>query len=352
MAMANQEHLDILKQGVEAWNQWREEHPEIRPDLSYADLSGATLGGVNLSGTSLRGADLNKANLSYADLVGARCRETKLRGADLSRADLRRVDLSRADLSRADLRAVCLDGADLSDANLSEVDFTDANLSRAVLTNANFSNAFLRNTVFVRVDLTSVQGLESVIHYGPSVVDVKTVVLPQGDIRKHFLRGTGFPESFIDYLSALLATSIQYFSLFISYSRRDEDFAKRLYADLQNKGVRCWFAPEDMKIGDNIHARIDESIHLYDKLLLVLSKHALASSWVEREVAAALEKEQQQGKPVLFPIRLDETVMQASQAWAADIRRRKHISDFTRWKHHHDYQQAFERLLRDLKAEM
>jgi hypothetical protein len=47
---------------------------------------------------------------------------------------------------------------------------------------------------------------------------------------------------------------------------------------------------EAMKIGDNIHTRIDESIRLYDKLLLVLSEHALASSWVEREVATALEK--------------------------------------------------------------
>jgi hypothetical protein len=64
---------------------------------------------------------------------------------------------------------------------------------------------------------------------------------------------------------------------------------------------------------------------------------------------AAFEKEQQ-GKPILFPIRLDESVMQTSQAWAADIRRRKHIGDFTRWKQHDDYQQALERLLRDLKA--
>src|SRR5579859_6308513 len=106
-----------------------------------------------------------------------------------------------------------------------------------------------------------------------------------------------------------------------------------------------------MKIGDSIHARIDESIRLYDKLLLVLSEHALTSTWVEREVTAAFEKEQQQGQRVLFPIRLDDAVMQTKEAWAADIRRRKHIGDFTRWKQHDDYHQALERLLRDLKAE-
>jgi hypothetical protein len=32
--MANQEHLSKLEEGVEAWNRWRKEHPDIRPDLS------------------------------------------------------------------------------------------------------------------------------------------------------------------------------------------------------------------------------------------------------------------------------------------------------------------------------
>jgi hypothetical protein len=43
--------------------------------------------------------------------------------------------------------------------------------------------------------------------------------------------------------------------------------------------------------------------------------------------------------------------MQTDEAWAADIRRTRHIGDFTRWKEQDAYQQAFQRLLRDLKAE-
>jgi hypothetical protein len=58
------------------------------------------------------------------------------------------------------------------------------------------------------------------------------------------------PDSLIEYLPSLLDGPIQYDSLFISYASRDQAFAERLYADLQNKGVRCWYAPEDMKIGD------------------------------------------------------------------------------------------------------
>jgi hypothetical protein len=143
--------------------------------------------------------------------------------------------------------------------------------------------------------------------------------------------------------------SIHYYSCFISYSSQDDILARRLHADLQDHGVRCWFACEDMKIGDKIRARIDEAIHLQDKLLLLLSKHSIASAWVEDEVEAAIEKEYQQNREVLFPVRLDESVMQTTQAWAAKLRRTRHIGDFTNWKDLQAYQNAFDRLLRDLK---
>jgi hypothetical protein len=148
-----------------------------------------------------------------------------------------------------------------------------------------------------------------------------------------------------------MGQSVQYHSCFISYSSQDETFAQLLHTDLQQKGVRCWFAPQDMKIGDKIRPTIDRSIQLHDKLLLILSKHSISSDWVEKEVETAFEKEHRYKQLVLFPIRLDNAVMETDQAWAADIRRTRHIGDFSRWKVHDAYQQAFERLLRDLKAE-
>src|SRR5262249_4848568 len=125
----------------------------------------------------------------------------------------------------------------------------------------------------------------------------------------------------------------------------------RLYADLQAKDVRCWFAPEDLKIGDKFRARIDESIRIHDKLLLVLSENSIQSPWVEKEVETAFEREHRENRIVLFPIRLDDAVMKTNQAWAADIRRTRHIGDFTKWKEHGEYAKAFNRLLRDLKAQ-
>jgi hypothetical protein len=140
-------------------------------------------------------------------------------------------------------------------------------------------------------------------------------------------------------------------SCFISYSSKDQEFADRLYADLQANGVECWFAPEDLKIGDPFRQHIDDAIRRYDKLLVVLSETSVASTWVESEVEAALERERAaKGETVLFPIRLDEAVMKTSQAWAADIRRKRHMGDFSLWQDHTSYQKAFQRLLRDLQG--
>ena len=300
--MADLEHLELLKQGVTTWNLWRKE----QPDLSDADLSADDLSYVNLSATNLRGANLYTARLT---------------GANLRRANLCEAALNRTDLSGADLN-----GADLSQARVG-------------------------GTHFANLDLRQVKGLDTITHLAPSHISIATIYRSQGDIPEAFLRGAGISDSYIAYIHSLLVQPIDYYTCFISYASKDEAFAKRLYADLQSKGVRCWFAPEDMKIGDKIRQRIDESIRVYDKLLLVLSEHSVQSQWVEQEVETALAKEREGQPHILFPIRLDETVMQRADGWPALIRNTRHIGDFTRWEYHKDYQQAFERLLRDLKAE-
>jgi hypothetical protein len=227
-----------------------------------------------------------------------------------------------------------LRGADLREANLREADLSGADLFRTILT---------------KIDLSTAKGLTSIHHVGPSSIELFSVQLPQDGSALHFLRGVGVPDEWIDFWRTTMMHPIQYHSCFISYSSKDDLLAHRLHADLQASGVRCWFAPEDMKIGDKIRQRIDEAIHLQDKLLLLLSEHAVESEWVGQEVEAAIEKEQKQKREVLFPIRLDETVMNTSQAWAATLRRTRHIGGFSKWDSAQEYQVAFGRLLRDLK---
>jgi hypothetical protein len=311
--MANPEHLEILKKGVKVWNEWREEHDEILPDLSNADLSYAKFLNANFHHAVLSNANLSNADLSYADL----------RHADLRYADLRYVYLSYADLSRANLI-----GAD-------------------------FTNCELGGTILGDTDLSEIKGLESVRHISPSTISIDTIYKSRGEIPEVFLRGCGVPEDFITYMHSLTAAGkpIQFYSCFISYSSKNQLFADRLYADLQNKGVRCWLASEDLKIGERIRIGIDESIRYHDKLLLVLSKYSVASSWVEQEVETALARESKEKRTILFPIRLDETVMKIETGWPALIRNTRNIGDFRKWKNPEAYQKAFERLLRDLKAE-
>jgi uncharacterized protein YjbI with pentapeptide repeats len=177
--MANDEHVALLKQGVDAWNAWREANPDILPDLiganlskaglsganlSKADLGFANLSGAKLSGAKLSGAWLKEADLSKADLSGAILYEAylplanlsgaKLIGAKLSEADLSYAKLRRAKLGRAQLRQAKLIGADLSEADLNRAGLSKADLSAADLTEANLIEADLRAVTMLNTDLT------------------------------------------------------------------------------------------------------------------------------------------------------------------------------------------------------
>ncbi len=359
--MAIQEQVELLRQGADVWNNWRAQHKEVYIDLSGADLSGADLNGADLNEVDLRSADLRGANLSRtthrsADLRGAHLsaanfnranfRYAVLNGATLSRANFRHADLSEATLSRADFR-----DADLSRATLSIADLSYADLSGATLSFATFSGAIIGWTHFANLDLRTVKGLETIRHYGPSNISTSTLERSQGDIPEAFLRGAGLSDTFIEYVRSLFARPIEYYTCFLSYSSKDQDIAERLYADLQSKGVRCWMAPHDLRPGDYHHSRIDEAIRVHEKVLLLLSEHAVNSSWVKHEVQIALAREIAQDRTILFPLRLDEEVTHTSKDWAAQLRESRHIGNFTGWKDHDAYQTAFQRLLQDLKTE-
>lgn len=180
------------------------------------------------------------------------------------------------------------------------------------MSRVNLSNAQVGLTIFGNLDLSTTKGLETIQHLYPSTIGIDTIYNSQGKISNIFLRKAGVQESFSENMAALTNQPIEYYTCFISYSSKNAQFTERLYADLRSKGVRCWFASEDMKIGNEIRTRIDESIRIYDKLLLVLSEHALSSLWVAYEIEAALAKERRDKRTVLFPIRLDNIVTKST----------------------------------------
>lgn len=379
--MANPEHLEILLQGWKVWNTWRAKQSELTvidlrgaqlkdANLNQADLNRSQLSGADLSNADLGGSNLCGADLSRADLTFARFYSANLTGADLSFADLsysyiyfanlsdvklfyaqfRGSQLRGSQLRRAQLRNARFDGATLTRANLVMANLSGTDFSGTYLDGADFTDAELGYGSFGNTDLSQVKGLETVKHGGPSTIGIDTIYKSRGQIPEIFLRGCGVPEDFITYMRSLVAHPIQFYSCFISYSSKDQDFADRLYADLQNKGVRCWFAPEDLKIGDRFRDRIDESIRLHDKLLVILSENSASSQWVGDEVEAAFERERRENRTVLFPLQIDNAITESITGWAAAIRRTRHIGDFREWKNNDPYQKSFDRLLRDLKA--
>ncbi|MCE7924167.1 MAG: pentapeptide repeat-containing protein [Haliscomenobacteraceae bacterium CHB4] len=204
--MANAEHLEILKSGVEKWNKWREKNNDIKPDLSKADLSKADLSHANLSyadfsyaglsyadlsyaelsSADLPYADLSKAKLSYAnlsntDLSYAKLSYAKLPKADLYNTDLSYANLSYADLSEANLYDADLSYADLSYANLSEANLFNANLYKANLSEAKLSKAKLLQASFVKTFLSNAN-IEGSKVFGISAWGIKKDGLIQRDL--------------------------------------------------------------------------------------------------------------------------------------------------------------------------
>jgi uncharacterized protein YjbI with pentapeptide repeats len=320
--MANPEHVAKLKEGREAWNAWREASDE-KPDLSSVDLEGTSL-----------------------ELY-----------------DLRFTDFSNATLRQVGFQHVICDGSSFERAIIYECAFVDADLTNCDFKHASIAGSLFHLCYFDQSDLTGVRlisnslstvsfrdvhGLDSLRDPYMNSIGIDTF-FESGGLPESFLRSSGVPEEFIQYASSLIGKAIEYYSCFISYSSKDEDFARRLHEGLQGRNVRTWFAPEDLKIGDRFRSRIDESIRIHDKLVIILSANSVNSDWVETEVESALEREQKEGKDVLFPIAIDEEGFTSKQPWAADIRRKRHIGDFRQWKSHDDYTTAFDRLVRDLK---
>jgi uncharacterized protein YjbI with pentapeptide repeats len=359
-----------------------------KADLSWADLTDAKLISTNLSEAdlhevNLRGADLSEANLSGANLAGADLTDASLAGANFMMANLIGTDFSRANLSgtnfyEADLSSASLIRANLTEANLSGAVLTLAVFFRADLQKADIHKALLEETVWANVNLSEVKGLETCWHFGPSVLDYQTLA-KSGPLPLAFLRGCGLLDwqieatklNFenlsnheVDDIVYKIATlrygqPIQFYSVFISYSTKDQEFAERLHADLQNKGVRCWFAPHQIQGGKKIHEQIDEAIRLYDRLLLILSRDSMESEWVKTEIAKARKRETREKRRMLFPVRLVKfETLRDWECFDADTGkdsaqeiREYFVPDFSKWKDHDSYQKAFDRLLKDLKAE-
>jgi hypothetical protein len=357
--MANEEHLALLRLGVKEWNLWRIANKNINPNLSGANLSGA-----NLNKANLREVDLSTAVLFRTNFFGADLHKADLSQADLRQASLSMVRLHQAILRQANLHGANLSGADLREANLyktslREADLSTADLSQADLRKVEFTNSIFGYTRFADVDLSVAKNLHLTHHRGPSTVGIDTLYKSNGNIPLEFLEGCGVPETMITFAKSLVGTAIEYYSCFISYSTKDDEFARQLNDRMKRGGLRVWFAPEEMKGGKKIHEQLYEAIRYHDKLILVLSAASMNSTWVQTEIKRARKHEREDKRRKLFPISL--VPFGEIQKWelfdgdegrdlAQEIRE-YYIPDFSRWKDYDKFTTEFEKLLRALRAD-
>jgi TIR domain/Pentapeptide repeats (8 copies) len=371
--MANPEHLRILERGAKAWNRWRSKHSSELPDLQKAWLQNLELKDANLSRVNFRfgrfgDADLRDVNFSGADLTaseffsycGSEIRPACLVGADFNSANLENADLSYADLSEADFTGANLVGTNLSGAKLNRANLTHANLRMLKVNNTDMNSTLWGYTVLADTDMSSVKGMDTILHGGPSTIGVDALYRSQGKIPDKFLHDAGVSEDIIDIARSLrTGPPIQLHSCFISYSTKDEEFVLRLHSRMREANMRVWCAAKDLQSGKKLHEQLFEAIQFHDRLLIVLSEHSIQSEWVMTEIRKARETEKKEKRRKLFPIRLtdfetlrDWTCFDADTGKDLAVEVREYfIPDFSNWKDHDAFESAFARLKKDLEAD-
>ncbi len=403
------DYVELLQDGVEGWNRWRELNPEAIPNLRNTDLRRLSLHNADLRWVDLREADLSwtdlrRANLNWANLTRANLRhatasysrmeyanldECNLSNAKLQKAvlreaigidaqfldaDLRQADLYKINLQSADLKRISayganftlanLFGSDLWNADLRHVNFEMAmfkgtRLRECNLVNAqfegnqfeyvDFDQAQMGRTTFVNVDFSLAKNLQTVLHLGPSFIGVESLSNSIGMVPEGFYRGVGISERVLEAFRTHAAPTLEFQNCYLYFVPENEDFAKQLQMDLQHWRVRSWLISNDL--GECFLHSFHQTtpIHRNDTILLILSEHVLKQSGFENKIVHAFEKEKREMRKFILPIVLDDSHTDCAKEWVDELQRTRPLADFRNWRDHEQYRIQFENLLKILR---
>lgn len=337
--MANPEHVEILKQGAEVWNEWREENPDVKILIEDAELKSINLAGVNLSGIGLSSvkfydAELNDANFDESSLVGVNFKYSNLDYVRVTNAYLYECNINICPLYKAEFAYATIFNSYFRNTRLIEVNFSSAMIGACV-----FSNVVMYKN-----------HLNDIAYRDPSTIGLDTLLLSKGQIPVSFLKGCGVPEAFISIIPEITEQAAGYFKCFLSHSTSDDDFCNPLKDDLEKKGVLVWKFSKDARMGRGVWEEIENPIMNYDKVLLVCSENSLQSGPVLREIERTLQREDREHRHILFPIRLDDYVFKGWEHPRKPDVIEKVIGDFRDWRNPDSYEASLKKLIEDLKA--
>ena len=76
--------------------------------------------------------------------------------------------------------------------------------------------------------------------------------------------------------------------IFISYSRKDIDFARKLAGDMEKASYDVWWDITDLRGGDDWVRTLPAAIQASEIFIIVLTPNSIASEWVQKEYTQAL----------------------------------------------------------------
>jgi uncharacterized protein YjbI with pentapeptide repeats len=372
--MADPTHVEIIKKGVDGWNQWRKDNAEITPDLSSADLNKLNLNGVDFSNTNF-----DRTNLTSWQVINCNFDKATLTNISAQGSYWRNATLSRTEIS-GDLTASNFYVADLTGAYVHNCGFPFCELRFLRLNNTKFAGYFgdtdLNSWTVIDSDLSGIQNLSAGNVEYPFNIDFLTLRNTAAGLKEdigqtnkfsNFFKDSGIPEEIIAVfrtwvkikptIAEASVQSIEFYSCFISYSHEDRKFAKSLQGHLQKNNIQCWFDEEHVLPGDNILDAVDNGIRRWDKVLLCCSENSLNSPYVDREIDKALQKEEdlwrERGKKILtiIPLNLDGFLFEWESSKASILKSRL-AADFTDWENNEaNFDLQLNQILKALRAD-
>ncbi len=180
--IGDSEHLEKLQEGVAAWNAWRQENPEIKPDLGGLDLTDPVFRGTPLwindgQYIGISGIDLSHSLLRGANFSGALCRNANFSGSSFQDANFSEANFYNAIFSDVECQHANFSGSDCSWASFSDAKCAWSNFSGAVCVRTNFSGANCNSANFSKTVL------EMADFSGAEVLSVDSLPLDSTKIR-------------------------------------------------------------------------------------------------------------------------------------------------------------------------
>ncbi|HEV2960816.1 MAG TPA: toll/interleukin-1 receptor domain-containing protein [Candidatus Angelobacter sp.] len=315
-------HLDQIRLGSIAWNEWRLRNPNLRPDLSDAKINHLA----------------PKSTLSRHKGIFRRFQELSLRSIDLSNANVRSaifhmVDFSGANLNDADLNGAMIRSCSLTGAKLNGADLHNTQFLTTDLTGSSFARATLGGTYFGSTKLANAEGFENAVYISHCHIDhfslIHSVPLAQA-----LLHACMVPEYALR-AAELYARNHPYYKCFISYSHtHDRVFAGYLREALLWRGIPSWFGPQDTRnekfdddreLAFDLFGHIDEA----ERLILVISPGVFSSGWVGKEFS----RNQSPVIPLLVEDIAEACTESGTFTWSSLVQRfGESVLDFRRWR--------------------